>query len=105
MNPIIRSRRPLPWPRALTITLVLSGAVYLGMPHILIAPVWHSWPRAFLALGVGLLPVFWTTYLLFHCASRADWIIGGISGVLSLLWLAMSGNLVWCMARAFFERS
>lgn len=92
-----------PW--SIAITLILNSAVFLGVPHMLIAPVWLSWPRAFFSLGLGLLPVVWSCCLLFHSKTRADWIVSAISGILGLFWLVMSANLVWVMFRALTERS
>ena len=105
MNASNQTKRGLQWPQSLTITFIVSGAVFLGVPHIVIAPVWLSWPRAFVALGVGLLPVVWSLYLLFHSRTKIDWIFSGISGVAGLFWLAMSGNLIWVMIRALYDRS
>lgn len=105
MRSSTQRQRKLQWPQALTITIVLSGAVFVGVPEILIAPVWHSWPRAFLALGMGLMPIVWSVYLLVHCTMRADRLVTAVAVVLGLFWLAMSGNLIWVMVRAFYERS
>lgn len=98
-------RLRLQWQLSIAITLILSSTVFLGVPHILIAPVWHSWPRAFVALGVGLLPVIWPAYLMFESRTRADWFVSAVSAILGLFWLAMTANLAWVMFRAFTERS
>jgi hypothetical protein len=91
-----QTKRGLQWPQSLTTTFMVSGAAFLG-------PVWLSWPRAFVALSVGLLPVVWSLYLLFHSRTKMDWIVSGISGVAGLFWLAMSGNLIWVMIRALYD--
>ncbi len=79
---------------SLTITAVLFGAVcgaeFFAVPHIAIAPAGRNWPREFIAVGVCLMPVLWSGYLLSHCATRADRIIGAISAALALFCVAIT---------------